>query len=186
MLRTFPHECLPTLVFCLCVRGVVTRPFLEKTVPNYRRPTILTLLLFLFFARHLETPIVLADDWRPISKEELRMTSLPEEPGAAAAILYRQVDQVEKLTTESRQTNYVRLKIFADAGRRYGNVEIPFDKSYGDVSSIRARTVHPNGSIVNFDGKVYETTILKAKGYNYTAKVFSIPDVQVGDILEYQ
>jgi hypothetical protein len=155
-------------------------------VPTYRRPAILTLLLFLFLARHLETPIVFADDWCPISQEELKMTSLPEAPGAAAVILYRQVDQVDKVFTESRQFNYVRVKILTEAGRSYANVEIPFDNSIAEISSIRARTIHPDGSTVNFDGRVDETTIAKSKGINYTAKVFTMPEVLVGSILDYQ
>ena len=33
------------------------------------------------------------DDWQPISPEELKMTGVPEAPGAPAVILYRQVDR---------------------------------------------------------------------------------------------
>jgi hypothetical protein len=33
-----------------------------------------------------------ADEWKPITPEELKMTSLAQAPGAPAAILYRQVD----------------------------------------------------------------------------------------------
>jgi Domain of Unknown Function with PDB structure (DUF3857) len=159
---------------------------LENTLPNYRRPAVLSLLVFLFLARHLESPVVFADDWRPITQEELKMTSLPEAPGAAAVILYRQVDQVDKVFTESKQINYVRVKILTEAGRSYGNVEIAFEKGAGDISSIRARTIHPDGSIVNFDGKVSESTIVKAKGLHYTAKVFAMPEVQAGSVLDYQ
>jgi hypothetical protein len=31
-----------------------------------------------------------ADDWKPITPEELKMTSVTEAPGAPAVILYRQ------------------------------------------------------------------------------------------------
>jgi hypothetical protein len=32
-----------------------------------------------------------ADEWKPLTPEELKMTSLPEAPGAPAVILYREV-----------------------------------------------------------------------------------------------
>ena len=38
---------------------------------------------------------------------------------------------------------------------------------------------------MNFDGKVFEKIIVKAKGIKYLAKTFTLPDVQVGGIIEY-
>jgi Domain of Unknown Function with PDB structure (DUF3857) len=53
------------------------------------------------------------------------------------------------------------------------------------ISSIRARTVHADGSIVNFDGQVFERPIVKSKTPRYLAKTFAMPDVQVGSIVEF-
>ena len=50
----------------------------------------------------------------------------------------------------------------------------------------RARTIHPDGSIVNFEGKPFEKTIVKASGYKYLAKTFTLPDVHPGSIIEYR
>ena len=125
-----------------------------------------------------------ADEWQPISQEELKMLSLPEAPGAAAAILYRQVDRDD--SRNGHQTDYVRIKILTEEGKKYGNVEIPFFKGEGSIHSIRARSIRPDGSIAAFDGKVYEQTIVKAKGVKYLAKTFTLPDVQVGSIIEYR
>ena len=38
---------------------------------------------------------------------------------------------------------------------------------------------------MNFDGKVFDKSIVKAKGLKYLAKTFTLPDVQVGSIIEY-
>jgi len=38
---------------------------------------------------------------------------------------------------------------------------------------------------VNFDGKVLEKSIVKAKGIKYLAKTFTLPDIQIGGIIEY-
>ncbi len=124
-----------------------------------------------------------ADDWQPISPEELKMTSLPEAPGAPAVILYRQVDRDDGRS--AHEFNYVRIKILTEEGRKYANVEIPFFKETGTVLGIKARSIRADGSIAQFDGKVYEQTILKAKGFKYLAKTFTLPDVQIGSIIEY-
>jgi hypothetical protein len=128
---------------------------------------------------------VVADDWLPIDPADLKMTSEPKAPGAPAIFLYRQVDRNDSgnATTEF---NYARIKILTEEGRKYGDVEIPFNKESEDISNIRARTIHPDGSIVGFDGKVYEKTIVKAKGLKYLVKTFSMPDVTVGSIVEYR
>jgi hypothetical protein len=53
------------------------------------------------------------------------------------------------------------------------------------IGTIRARTIEPDGSIVEFDGQVFEKTIVKTKGVKYLAKTFTLPDVQVGSVIEY-
>jgi hypothetical protein len=123
------------------------------------------------------------DEWQPISQEELKMASLPEAPGAPAVILYRQVDRDDGRT--AHEFNYIRIKILTEEGRKYANVEIPFFKETGTVLGIKARSIRADGSIAQFDGKVYEQTIVKAKGFKYLAKTFTLPDVQIGSIIEY-
>ena len=65
---------------------------------------------------------VKADDWLPISQEELRMTSEPKAPGAAAIILYRQVDRDD---VGSKETNYLRMKILTEEGRKIRRLRDP-------------------------------------------------------------
>jgi len=130
------------------------------------------------------TSTVNGDEWQPISQEELKMTSVPEAPGAPAVILYRQVDRNDS-TRAGSEYDYQRIKVLTEAGRRYANVEIAFEKGRESVTSIKARTIRPDGTIANFDGKVYEQTIEKTKGQKVLAKTFTLPDVQVGSIIEY-
>jgi len=126
-----------------------------------------------------------ADEWLPISPEELKMTSEPKAPGAPAIILYRQVDRDDSNTHRPTEYNYVRTKIFTEEGRKYADVEIPFFKDNENITDVRARTVRPDGSSVNFDGKIYEKEIVKARGFKYLAKTFTLSDVQPGSIIEY-
>src|ERR1700733_7284443 len=121
----------------------------------------------------------------PISPEELKMTSEPLAPGAPAIILYRQVDRDDNGHT-SHEDNFERIKILSEEGRKYADVEIPFIKGGNDVVHLHARTIRSDGSVADFDGKVFEKTIVKARGLKYLAKTFTLPDVQVGSIIEYR
>jgi len=125
------------------------------------------------------------DDWLPIDPAQLKMTSEPLAPGAPAIYLYRQVDRDDK-GRASNEHNYLRIKILTEEGRKYANIEIPFDKGQFRVSGVRARTIRPDGSIVNFEGKIYENTIAKSKTLKYLAKTFSMPEASIGSIIEYQ
>ena len=120
----------------------------------------------------------------PISPDELKMTGEPLAPGAPAIVLYRQVDRDDNGQT-SNEENFVRIKILTEEGRRYADVEIPFAKGVNDVVHLHARTIRPDGSIADFDGKVFEKTVVKARGLKYAAKTFTLPDVQPGCIIEY-
>jgi hypothetical protein len=126
---------------------------------------------------------VRADDWPPISPEDLKMSSEPHAPGAPAILLYRQVDRDDTGPTE---TNYARMKILTEEGRKFADIEIPFDKATESVRGIEARTIRPDGSIVKFDGTVYEKPIIQTRGIKLLAKTFTMPDVRVGSIIEYR
>jgi Domain of Unknown Function with PDB structure (DUF3857) len=123
-----------------------------------------------------------ADEWQPISQAELQMTSVPEAPGAPAVYLYRQVDRDD---IANHQYSYLRIKILTEEGRKYANMEIPFFNGNESVHSIKARTIRPDGTIANFEGKPLDKMIVKAKGIKYMAKVIVLPDVQVGSIIEF-
>jgi hypothetical protein len=126
-----------------------------------------------------------AQGFPPISPDDLKMTSESQAPGAAAVILFREVDRDDNGTT-SHEDNYVRIKILTEEGRKYANVELPFNKASEDIVNIHARTIKPDGSGVESDVKVFEKTIVKAQDVKYIAKTFTLPDVQVGSIIEYR
>jgi hypothetical protein len=122
--------------------------------------------------------------FQPPSPEELKMTAEPKAPGAPAIILYRQVDRDDRGQT-AHEDVYFRIKILTEEGRKYADIEIPFFKENGNVVNIHARTIRPDGSVVNYSGKIFDKSIVKARGVKYLAKTFTLPDVQVGSVLEY-
>src|SRR5712692_3490968 len=127
-------------------------------------------------------PASASEGFQPISPDELKMTSEPHAPGAPAIILFRQVDRDD---TKNHEYDYYRIKILTEEGRKHADVEIPFFQGTESVHSIKARTIRPDGTIANFDGKIYEKTVVKSRSFKYLAKTFTLPDVQVGSIIEY-
>jgi Domain of Unknown Function with PDB structure (DUF3857) len=124
-----------------------------------------------------------ASDWPPILPEELALKDNPAEPGSDAMILYR-----EQLAdgTRAYETLYYRIKVFTKEGKKYADVEIPFLKGREDISEIHARTIHTDGQVAEFDGKVYEKVVVKAGSIKVDEKSFSLPDVTPGSIIEYR
>jgi hypothetical protein len=135
--------------------------------------------------------------FQPVSQEELKMTAEPLAPGAPAIILYREVNRDDQGRSghggmtivggaaDRYEENYFRIKILTDAGRRYADVEIPLSREIGSVIDINARTIHPDGSVTNFDGKTFDKMIVKGKGSQYRAKTFVLPNVEAGSVIEY-
>lgn len=142
--------------------------------------------IFLLLAAGKHSPVIVhaGEGFQPVSPEELKMTSEPLAPGAPAIILYRQVDRDDNGRT-SHEDNYVRIKILTEEGRKYADVEIPFFKGSSDIVNVRARTIKPDGSIVAFDGTVFEKSLVRGRGMRYLAKTFTLPGVEVGGIIEY-
>jgi hypothetical protein len=122
-------------------------------------------------------------DWLPITPEEISLKEVPGAPGAHAVVLYR-----ERLTddVESYETNYYRIKIFSEEGKKHGDVEILYLKDRESVKDIKARTIRPDGSVAEFDGKIFDKTVVKTRGVKYYAKAFTMPEVQAGSIIEYK
>ncbi|HEY4580630.1 MAG TPA: DUF3857 domain-containing protein, partial [Candidatus Acidoferrales bacterium] len=121
--------------------------------------------------------------WLPITPEDLSLKEVSGAPGAHAVVLHR-----ERLTddVESYETNYYRIKIFTEEGKKHGDVEILYLKDSESVKDIKARTIRPDGSVVDFDGKIFDKTVVKTRGVKYYAKAFTLPEVQAGSIIEYK
>jgi hypothetical protein len=124
-----------------------------------------------------------AEDWLPVSPEELQMNSEPKAPKAPAIYLYRQVDRDDNTPSE---LVYARIKVLTEEGRKFGDVEIPYERDTEAVRELKARTIRPDGSIVDFDGTVYDKPLVKTRSYQMMAKSFTLPNVEVGSIVEYR
>jgi hypothetical protein len=124
-----------------------------------------------------------SDAFRTATAEERAMTFTPLAPGAAAVVLdwTQREDDVD-----SNSSEYLRIKILTEEGKKYGDVEITYVPLFTDLRHIEARTTKPDGSVVPFNGKIYEKLIVKRGGIRVIAKTFSLPDVTPGSIIEYR
>jgi len=147
--------------------------------------TSLSRLVLLAALSFLPSVSARAEGFQPVSPDELKMTAEPLAPGAPAIILDREVERDDRGQT-GHENDYYRIKILKEEGRKYADIEIPFFKENGNnIVNVHARTIHPDGSIANFEGKAFDKSIAKAKGLKYMAKTFTLPSVEVGSVIEY-
>lgn len=120
------------------------------------------------------------------------MTSLPGYPGVAAVVLDREETTEDDLHVVH---HYERIKVLTKEGEKYANVQLPFVTTTGDsdydqndktLGEIQARTIHADGTIIPFTGKPYLKVLEKSKDVKVQERVFTLPDVEVGSILEYR
>ncbi|MGB7167446.1 MAG: DUF3857 domain-containing protein [Acidobacteriaceae bacterium] len=122
--------------------------------------------------------------WTQPTPEELKMTVDPAAPDAPAVYLYRDERIDDKV---HYQRVYARIKILTAKGKEeFGDIELPYQAHGFGIRAIEARTIHADGTVIPFTGKPYDKELMKAGNVKIMAKVFSMPDVQVGSIVEYQ
>lgn len=151
-----------------------------------------TCLLVLCFLVSL-TSFAQKEDWLPITPQDLQYKEVPGNKGASAVRLY--YAQYINDNTSSIFV-YERIKILNEKalnpdsrGKTYADIEIPLnvvEDIVQTITDLKARTIKPDGSIVEFNGKPFEKTVFKTRGVKLAVKAFSMPDVSVGSIVEYK
>ncbi|HTW44760.1 MAG TPA: DUF3857 domain-containing protein [Acidobacteriaceae bacterium] len=112
------------------------------------------------------------------------MKSYPEDPNAPAVYLYR-----EEAVDDTLHMHYLyaRIKILTAKGKEmFSDIVIPYEASNFSIDSVAGRTIHSDGTVIPFTGQPYNKLLIKEGGIKEMAKVFSMPDVQVGSIIEYR
>jgi len=133
----------------------------------------------------LASPSLFAQFQQP-TDEELKMTSDPKAPGAAAVYLYREENTDHSASRGGTQRVYERIKVLSEKGKELATIRIPYYPDISSVTEIKGRTIHPDGTVIPFTGKPSNMVDLKTKGYQTNSIVFTLPSVEVGSILEYR
>jgi hypothetical protein len=129
------------------------------------------------------TPSLLRAQFREPTPEELKMTDDPKAPGSAAVYLYYE-DVADGPTHVS--SVYERIKVLTEKGKEMATVDIPYEHGVDKVSDIQGRTIHADGTVVPLTVKPSDLMDVKTKGFQLNSVVFTLPDVEVGSILEYR
>jgi len=139
------------------------------------------------------SPAVLCAQFQPPNPGELKMTSDPKAPGAAAVYLdYEETDD----DSLHSQTYYARIKVLTEKGKEAATVEIPYRGGEFSIGSVTGRTIHADGTIVPLNVKPEDLLVGKyndaAAGPDVNVQqvrrertVFTLPSVEVGSVLEY-
>jgi hypothetical protein len=117
------------------------------------------------------------------TSEELKMTSDPKAPGADAVYL-----NIEEIANDPLhyQTYYARIKVLKEKGKDLATVEVPYLRGRYKVREVKARTIHPDGTVIPLEGKPEDLLISKKGDREVGRMVFNLPSVEVGSILEYR
>ena len=146
------------------------------------------------FVRHLPlllaftSPALMLAQFQQPTSEELKMTADPKAPGAAAVYL-----NVEEVTSDQLhyQSFYARIKVLTEKGKELATVDVPpYLRGTSKITDIKARTIHSDGTVIPLVGKPEDLLVVKGKNkegeqVQVNRKVFTLPSVEVGSILEY-
>jgi hypothetical protein len=128
------------------------------------------------------SPALVYAQFQQPADQELKMTADPKAPGAAAVFL-----NVSEVANDPMhyQTYYYRIKVLTEKGKDLATVEIPYEKHNWKASDIRGRTIHSDGTIIPLTVKPEDLMTEKSGEQQFGKRVFTLPGVEVGSILEY-
>src|SRR5580692_6015888 len=106
------------------------------------RPSVLPLCLLLLPLS--ASPALLRAQFQPPDPDELKMTSDPKAPGAAA--VYLEVREIDDDPIHY-QLFYKRIKVLTEKGKELANVDVPYGGDW-KVQDIKGRTIHSDGTII--------------------------------------
>ncbi len=129
------------------------------------------------------SPALVYAQFQPPNPDELKMTADPKAPGADAVFL-----DIEEIANDPMhyQTYYARIKVLKEKGKELATVSLPYLRGTWKVTDIKGRTIHSDGTIVALTAKPEDLLAEKSGGMEIGRKVFTLPSVEVGSILEYR
>ncbi len=128
------------------------------------------------------SPAAVYAQFQPPTPDELKMTADPKAPGADAVYL-----DVEEIANDPMhyQSYYYRIKVLTEKGKELATVPIPYLKGNKKVTDIKGRTIHDDGTVIPLTVKPEDLMVAKTGEMQFGKKVFTLPSVEVGSILEY-
>src|SRR5947209_2785428 len=122
------------------------------------------------------------EDFLPLNAPEMQIKAVPNDPAAPAIQLYY-ADFIDDIN--GSEFFHICIRILNDKGISYADVELPVPPD-SKLDELKARTIHPDGKIIEFTGKPFQKTLIKGRGIKFLAKTFAMPEVTAGSIIEYK
>ncbi len=127
-------------------------------------------------------------NWKTVPQQDMKVEAADiGDPQADAAILLREGELNDNDSEGTSLKIFIRIKIFNERGRRYADIQLPYSVEQGRITDVHARTIRPDGSAVEVEGRdILDKLVLKTSHGVHRAKVFSMPAVEPGAIIEYR
>jgi hypothetical protein len=122
-----------------------------------------------------------AQDFGDITREELELSGIDDDPEANIVILFNKGTIKISPDFNLEMEIHKRIKVLREAGKDYANVKIHFwheDK----IKDIEAVSYSPDGT----KHELEDDNIFEEGSKKWKDKVFAIPGVDVGSIIEYR
>jgi hypothetical protein len=142
------------------------------------RAAALGVLLLLPFV----SPYRIFAQFQAPTDDELKMTDDPKAPGAAA--VYLDLQEVTDDPLHYRLYS-ARIKVLKDKGKELATIELPYWHGDFKITDVKGRTIHSDGTVIPLVVKPEDLMVAKAGEEQLNKKVFTLPSVEVGSILEY-
>jgi transglutaminase-like putative cysteine protease len=128
--------------------------------------------------------------WKPIDPEHVALKAPVVDKDADAEAIFWEVyfkDEWDGSVPRKVFSHYVRIKVFTQRGvENHGKVDL-FYSSRGSIRDIAARTIKPDGSVVEMKkDAVFDREIVRLSGLKVKAKSFALPALEPGVIVEYR
>ncbi len=144
--------------------------------------------LLLLVAASLFSPALWGASWPAIDPAERAATKPTIDPEASVEVLAREstIDDSDIYATVA--DHYFRIKVYNKAGvDKLAKIEIVFDRNNAGVSGVEARTIKPDGTIIELKkSDVFEREVVKAGDIRRRVKSFAPPGLEPGAIVEYR
>ena len=120
--------------------------------------------------------------WGKETKENLQMKVFELDSSADAIVLFDVADMTIDENFDLRMKRHCRIKILTENGKDRANIFIRYYHE-DDIYDLKAQVILPNGKKLKMDKKLINEEEFKSY---YKQKVFSIPGVEVGSVIEYK
>lgn len=126
--------------------------------------------------------------WLPVTQQDWAVTRDSSRGGHDAVMIFEKVlaDEHNLENKECFLRVYRRIKIFSREGKGWATVSIPYESDHSKVRAIAARTILPNGTILNLaNDQILEKEIFKTEDTRINEKFFTLPGVTDSCIIDY-